>query len=378
MSTGPAREIARLCGYLPLAIGMLARQLRHHPVWTAADLAAELAAARDRLELMHAENLSVAAAFDLSYQDLGAAQQRLFRRLGLHPGPDIGAPAAAALLGSSLATARRHLGVLYDQHLLTEPAPGRFRLHDLLREHARALAAAEEPAVREAAAGRMLDYYLQTALAAGEHLPPWPLTGEPLPAGHPPGCAPTVATRRQAIAWLAAERANLHAVVGYAASSARPRHAALIPAAMFGFLGYSGNWDQAGELLQTGLAAARQAGDRPGQARALLLLSPLQALSGDRAAGAASSQQALELYRGLGDQAGQANALNWTGMARLSEQRLPRRHRLPPAGAGAIPRPGPPGRRARGTGAAGWRPSGDRELPRRGRRRTAGAGTFAR
>jgi tetratricopeptide (TPR) repeat protein/transcriptional regulator with XRE-family HTH domain len=315
LSTGPAREIARLCGYLPLAIGMLARQLRHHPAWTAADLAADLATARDRLEFMHAENLSVAAAFDLSYQDLGAGPRRLFRRLGLHPGPDIGAPAAAALHGASLATARRHLGVLYDQHLLTEPARGRFRLHDLLREHARALAAAEEPAVREAAAGRMLDYYLQTALAAGEHLPPWPLTGEPLPAGHPPGCAPTVATRRQAIAWLAAERANLHAAVGYAASSARPRHAALIPAAMFGFLGYLGNWDQAGELLQTGLAAARQAGDRPGQARALLLLSPLQTLSGDRAAGAASSQQALELYRGLGERAGQGSALNWTGMA---------------------------------------------------------------
>ena len=48
-------EINRLCGYLPLAIGMLARQLRHHPAWTAAGLAGELAAARDRLELMHAE-----------------------------------------------------------------------------------------------------------------------------------------------------------------------------------------------------------------------------------------------------------------------------------------------------------------------------------
>ena len=100
-------EIARLCGYLPLAIGMLARQLHHHPAWTPAGLAAELAAARDRLELMQAENLSVAAAFDLSYQDLTAGQRRLFRRLGLHPGPDIDAHAAAALDGTSLATARR-------------------------------------------------------------------------------------------------------------------------------------------------------------------------------------------------------------------------------------------------------------------------------
>ena len=103
-------EITRLCGYLPLAIGMLARQLHHHPAWTAAGLAAELAAARDRLELMRAEDLSVAAAFDLSYQDLPDDQQRLFRRLGLHPGPDIDAHAAAALDGTDLDAARRQPG----------------------------------------------------------------------------------------------------------------------------------------------------------------------------------------------------------------------------------------------------------------------------
>jgi hypothetical protein len=80
-------EIIRLCGYLPLAIGMLARQLHHHPVWSLAGLAAELAATRERLELIAAENLSVAAAFDLSYDDLTENQQRLFRRLGLHPAP---------------------------------------------------------------------------------------------------------------------------------------------------------------------------------------------------------------------------------------------------------------------------------------------------
>jgi hypothetical protein len=73
-ATDPAvSEITRLCGYLPLAIGMLARQLRHHPAWTAADLAAGLAGARDRLAVMRAENLSVAAALGLSYQDLTLA-----------------------------------------------------------------------------------------------------------------------------------------------------------------------------------------------------------------------------------------------------------------------------------------------------------------
>jgi len=140
-----AREITRLCGYLPLAIGMLVSQFRHHPARTAADLTAELGKARDRLAAMRTENLSVAAAFDLSYQDLPPAQQRLFRRLGLVPGPGIDAYATAALDGTSLNGARRLLDELYDQHLIGEPAPGRYRLHDLLREHARTLAAADDP-----------------------------------------------------------------------------------------------------------------------------------------------------------------------------------------------------------------------------------------
>ena len=102
---------------------------------------------------MRAENLSVAAAFDLSYQDLTAAQQRLFRRLGLAPGTDIDAYAAAALDDVSLETARAQLDELYDQHLITEPAPGRYLLHDLLREHARTLAEADAGDSRAAAAG---------------------------------------------------------------------------------------------------------------------------------------------------------------------------------------------------------------------------------
>ena len=100
-------EITRLCGCLPLAVGMLARQLHHHPAWTPAGLAGDLAAARDRLELMAAENVSVAAAFDLSYADLTPGQQLLFRRLGLHPGTDIDAYAAAALVGAGYLLHRR-------------------------------------------------------------------------------------------------------------------------------------------------------------------------------------------------------------------------------------------------------------------------------
>ena len=218
-------QLAALCGYLPLAIGMAGLERPITPPGPPRALAADLAAARNRLELMHAENLSVAAAFGLSYADLDDGQQRLFRRLGLHPGPDIDAYAAAALDDTTVSQARRGLEALYDQHLITEPARGWYRFHDLIRQHARTLADADDPAARDAAATRLLDYYLHTARAASEHIASWTNADDPAPPGRPPPSAPPVAAPRQAAAWLEAERANLHAAAGYAAATSRPRYA---------------------------------------------------------------------------------------------------------------------------------------------------------
>jgi tetratricopeptide (TPR) repeat protein/transcriptional regulator with XRE-family HTH domain len=314
---GPAGELTRLCGYLPLAIGMLASQLRHHPAWTAAGIAAGLAAARDRLAMMYAENLSVAAAFDLSYRDLTEDLQRLFRRVGLVPGPSIDAYAVAALDNTSLATARRGLADLYDQHLLTEPAPGRYQLHDLLREHARTLAAADSPAESDAAAGRLLDYYLRTALAAGRYFGPPPSVYRRLPPGQPPTAAPDLSTLGQAAAWLEADRANLHAAADYAAGRARFPHAFAIPAAISGFLAARGHWDQSAALHHIALAAARRAGDRLGEADTLAELGALQRETGDYPAATATLTRALALYGEAGDQPGQAYALDQLGFLRV-------------------------------------------------------------
>jgi transcriptional regulator with XRE-family HTH domain/tetratricopeptide (TPR) repeat protein len=309
-------EVTRLCGYLPLAIGMLASQLRHHPAWSATQLAAELAAAKDRLAFMHAENLSVAAAFGLSYADLTPGQQRLFRRLGLVPGPSIDAYAAAALDGTSLDVARRGLEDLYDQHLLAEPVPGRHQLHDLLREHARALAAEDNPAESDGPIGRLLDYYLHTALAAGRHFTAHSSAYRRPPPGEPPALAPDVSTLGRAGAWLEAERASLHAAVDYAAASGRAPHAIQIPAAMGGFLAVRGHWDQSAALQQAALAAARRAGDRLGEADTLTELGALQRETGDYPAAAASLARALALYGEAGDLPGQAFALNHLGSFR--------------------------------------------------------------
>jgi tetratricopeptide (TPR) repeat protein/transcriptional regulator with XRE-family HTH domain len=304
-----AGELTRLCGYLPLAIAMLASQLRNHPVRTGAGLAAELGQARDRLALMHAENVSVGAAFGLSYADLTAGPQRLFRRLGLVPGPDVDAYAAAALDGTDLATARRHLDELYDQHLIAEPAPGRYQLHDLLREHARALAAADGLAETAEAAGRLLDYYLHTALAASPHFTTRAsVYRRPLPSSGPVQ-APDVSALGQASAWLEAERANLHAAAEYAAGRAWFSHATAIPVVVSGFLAARGHWDQSAALLQSALAAARRADDRLGEAYVLVQLGALQRENGDYPAAAVSLAQATAIYGDLGDQPGHAHAL---------------------------------------------------------------------
>ena len=318
MSAGDVavREVTRLCGYLPLAIGMLASQLRHHPAWTAEGMVTELAQARDRLALMHAENVSVGAALDLSCQDLTPQQQRLFRYLGLIPGPDFDACAAAALDATSPDTARRDLDELYDQHLLAEPAPGRYQLHDLLREHARALAAAGNPAESDAAAGRLLDYYLHTALAAGRHFPRR-VGADRRPPGSRGAQAPDLSTLAQAAAWLEAERANLHAAADYAATRGCNRHAIAIPAAISSFLAVRGHWDQSAAIQHGALAAARQAGDRAGEAEALAELGGVQQLRGEYPAAAVSLARALALFRDLGDRPGEAHALNQLGFVHV-------------------------------------------------------------
>ena len=316
-------EVVRLCGYLPLAISLMAGQLKHHPTWTTADLAADLESAADRLAPMAAENHSVAAAFGLSYRNLPTDQQRLFRRLGLHIGTDIDAYAAAALDGTDLATARRLLDDLFGYHLIVESARGRYRFHDLIREHARALASADQAAERDAAVGRLLDYYLHTARSADRHFPQRTPAGGPAVTGIPPPCGPALPTREDAVTWMDAERLNLHAAADHAALNDRPAHAIAIPAAMNSFLRTQGHWDQALTLHHTALNAARHTGDRLAQADALNNLGTVQRMTGDYPAAAASQIQALEMYRQLGNELGEANALNDLGIVQQATGNYP-------------------------------------------------------
>jgi tetratricopeptide (TPR) repeat protein len=301
-------EVVRLCGYLPLAISLMAGQFQHRPTWTTRDLIGSLTSASGRLKALSAEDRSVAAAFDVSYRQLTPDQQRVFRAVGLHPGTDIDPYAAAALVGTDLDRARSWLENLYDYNLIEQPTAGRYRLHDLLRELARTLAANEEPAERERATGRLLDYYLYTATIAGRYLARHTLADSALVV-NPPAWIPELPAREPAILWLEDERVNLFRVVDLARTT-QPGYAIGISAALAGFLRVRGYWGQALSLHQSALAAARGIADQKGEADVLNNLGGVQQAMGDYPAATTHHEQALALYRDLQDQQGEADALS--------------------------------------------------------------------
>jgi tetratricopeptide (TPR) repeat protein len=308
-------DVVRLCDYLPTAVSLMAGQLSSHPSWTVTDLADALTTTQNRLAAMRAENISLSAAFDLSYQDLAEPEQRLFRRLGLHPGSVLDAYAAAALNDTDADTARRHLDTLYTNNLIKESTRGRFWLHALVREYAHSLAAADTPEENRAAIDRLLDYYLHAATAASRHLARREAIADTVPSGSGEASLPRLSTRRQATAWLGTELPNLTTCVEYAAAHGSPVQAVQIVAALNDFLRDQGPWDRVQQLHETAAATAHASGNQIGEANANLNLGVMQRLNGDLAGAVASQQKAQRLFGDLGHRQGQALALTEAAVA---------------------------------------------------------------
>ena len=301
-------EIAALCGGLPLALRIAASLLRHRPAWSLEHLLGVLRDPRHRITALSDGERDLTGIFDLSYANLTEAERRLFRRLGLAPGPDIDAHAAAALAGLDLRTAQRLLENLVDHNLLIQPAAGRYRLHDLVRLHARARAEQDPAADREQAVSRLMDYYLHTAQAADRHLARRTISAV-FTVADPPLHRPELATRERAVAWMGAELANLAAAVELSAGGERPYHAVALPAAMQGYLRLYAPWNQARRLHTVAADASRLLDDRLGLAVALTDLGAIQSMGDDYEGAAGSLQRALELAGELADSQCEANAL---------------------------------------------------------------------
>jgi DNA-binding SARP family transcriptional activator/tetratricopeptide (TPR) repeat protein len=302
-------EIAGLCGRLPLALAIAAARTAARPGLPLAALATEFRDARDRLDALDAGDpaTSVRAVFSWSSDQLTGSAARLFRLLGVHPGPDINAPAAASLAWTGLAQVRRDLAELARACLVTEHDPGRYGMHDLLRAYASEQArACHTDAARRAAVGRVLDHYLHTARAACVLLNPLREQQITLPAPQP-GVAPEhMADGRHALAWFEAEHRVLLAAAGLAGRDGFDACAWQLPWAMAEFLDRRGYWDEQSAIERAGLAAAERLGDKAGQAVARRLLAYSYARRGDNEQARACLAPCLELYRQLGDRDGQA------------------------------------------------------------------------
>jgi DNA-binding SARP family transcriptional activator len=318
-----AAELVTLCGRLPLALAITAARAAARPGLPLSVFAAELADTRQRLDALDAGDPAsdLRAVFSWSCQALSSAAAHLFRLLGIHPGPDISRPAAASLAGTGRAKTSAALRELAALHLVAEHRPGRYALHDLLRAYAAEQARAIIPArSRRAASRRTLDHYLHTARDADARISPQhhPLTLSRPRAGT---TAESFDRRQQAMEWFDAEYQVLLAVTSLAAGTGLDTHAWQLPASFVRYLDRHGHWHDWAAVQRTALAAAQRLADKNAQACVLRTAGLLSLRLGAYQEARDHFGQALDLFRDLDDQVGQARAHGDIAMAFAIEDR---------------------------------------------------------
>ncbi len=320
--SGRVAEVVELCGRLPLALRIAAARLRSRPAWPLTHLVERLTNHQDRLTELQAGQRSVTAALELSYRHLTPEQRQAYRLLSLHPGTDVDRHAAASLIHLPMARAGRLLDDLVDAHLLAEPLPGRYRFHDLIRDHATATAAAEDAdPERHAALVGLLHHYAHTASVAMDAVYPYETDQRPAtPPATPPTTTrvPAFTTPRRAEIWLDAELDNLLATATHAATHGHPGHTLHQSATLHRHLRTRGRYGEAVVLHQHALRVAPSAGG-PAELEALNRLGDIYYMQdrGEEATGC--FERALDLARTTGDGHGEQNAL--TGLGHIHRHR---------------------------------------------------------
>jgi hypothetical protein len=321
-------EIINRCARLPLALTLVAAHAALHPNSSLDALARQLRDTQHRWLTLTGDNSTtdVRSVFSWSYHTLTSEAARLFRLLGLHPGPDITPPAAASLLGDTSAYTQRLLTELARTNLIREYTTGRYTLHDLLHAYANDLTEATDPEDhRRAAAARLFDYYMHTAHDAARLLDPHkdpieiPLT-TPATVVNPDHFA----DRGQANSWLAGERRVLLSVLRYAIQSGHDTRAWQLAWTLRHFLDRQGHVQ---DLALTGelAAAAAQRMDTPiARAFAERIRARAHSLLGHSTEADECLNQALRLCALANDPAGQGwihtdLALNWASQSRYDK-----------------------------------------------------------
>ncbi|WP_406070336.1 ATP-binding protein [Micromonospora sp. NBC_01638] len=318
-------ELARLCARLPLALRIAAERAAGRPFMPLGELIQDL---RDESALWDAltaeedeESDAVRAVFAWSYRALNPTAARLFRLLGMHPGPDVTAPAAAALTGGPVSRVRQPLDALVSAHLLEQSAPGRYQLHDLLRAYAvdqvRHLESTED---RQAALRRGLDWYLHTADAALTRTLPFYRT---VPLDPPTDVTPLAfTTNPEADAWFDAERDNLVAATRVAAEAGLPQIAWQLAALLRSVFMHQNAFESWFATARIGLSAARTLGDRRGEAETLESLGKAHFQARQLTEAAEYHRAALVIRQEIGDEYGTAVSINALGLLGLRRRHL--------------------------------------------------------
>jgi tetratricopeptide (TPR) repeat protein len=351
-----ADELIELCARLPLALAITAGRAAARPSLRLATLAAELRDTTSALDALDAGAPAASArtVFSWSYQQLTVPAARLFRVLGLHPGPDITAATAVSLAATSPAAARAALRELTKAGLITERSAGRYAFHDLLRAYASERAHAEDShAQRRAAIRRMLSHYLHTACAADRLLN---LGGDPIsPAPPAPGTIPEeIGDAAGALRWFTAERQVLLKAVTQAGAGGFGTWAWQLAWVMGAFLNQGGHWHDWAAAGRTALAAAERSGDADGRVHAHVEMGRGHIRLGSYKEARAHLEQALRLAEELDGRTERTRAHD--GLAMLSEREGRHQDQLSHAlGSLRLSRASdPPARRARALNNVGW------------------------
>jgi tetratricopeptide (TPR) repeat protein len=213
-------ELLACCAGLPLALGIVAARATRHPHFPLATLAAELRHQSHRLDALALGDPQATLRTVLSWSSeaLSEAATAAFGLLGLAPGPDVGLPAATSLLAQDPATTQALLRELEDASLIQQHAPGRHRMHDLVRLYATNQADRHLPAdTRTAALRRVVDHYTHTAFTGDRLLNSHrdPIDIDPPAAG----CRPYPLTDPAAVLrWFDAEHVCVRSTLRLAAA----------------------------------------------------------------------------------------------------------------------------------------------------------------
>lgn len=296
------RVLAERCARLPLALRIAAGALADRLGLTAASLADQLAADDTTL------NATLQTVFASSYRYLESGAAQSFRLLGCYLGESVDLPGFTALSGVAPTEARFRAARLQRARLLHEVQPGRYSMHDLLRQYARDMGLAEDPpAAREAATDRLLEHYLDFSVAAATLLHPhWtPRRGRPTTAA--------LRTPGEAMSWLKVERSNLVRYAALAATRDRPATACQLADALWNDLYRSGHHLQAVLVHDHAARAAKLLGSDREKADALQRLAIAQLHLGRYAEAECSAAIALSITRRLGDRVEEGKALGLLG-----------------------------------------------------------------